>query len=118
MATKKFDSRGILKQAVLFAMAAMPLSAYCGNTAGTVTQILTGPTNTNLVFVTTTGTNTALPACSTAGNLDVIDLTSNAGKAAYAAILSAKLTNSTVTMIGTGTCTLDTTSETVSLLQI
>lgn len=117
MVTRRFNSRKMMMKLVLLATALSPLSAYCGNTTGTVTQIMSGPTtNPNQVFVTTTGTNTALPACSTAGNRYVFTLQGDAAKAMYAAFLSAKLTNSTITLIGSGTCAIEATSENVNQL--
>lgn len=121
MAMKKLDCKKMLKKAVLLAAALMPLSAYCGDTVGTITVIssVAGvPGYENWAFITMTGTNTALPACSTAGNMYVLDLTTNAGKAAYATILAAKMTNSSIRVEGTGTCSVHAASETVRVIRL
>ena len=116
MGARKVDIKTVLNGVALVAAVCLPLCAHGGNTSGTVTQIITGPANVNFVYVVTTGSNSALPACSTVGNRYVIDITSNAGKAAYAAVLAAKISNSAITLVGTGTCTLDSNSETVSMV--
>ena len=107
-----------MKKYILLAPFFAPLVAFCGNTLGTIGQIQVGTTDPNLAFITPVGSNASLPSCSTAGNRYAIDLTTNAGKAAYAAALTAKLTNSTITLVGSGTCTLNVTSENLSSIQL
>jgi len=121
MAMKKLDCKKMLKKLVLLAAALVPLSAYCGDTVGTITVIstVTGVSGyENRAFIQMTGTNTALPACSTAGNMYVLDLTTNVGKAAYATILAAKMTNASVRVEGTGTCSLESSAETIRVIRL
>ena len=58
-----------------------------------------------------------LDACAAPGGRYVLDISTATGKAAYAALLSAKLTNNVVTLIGTNTCTFDPTAENLSQIQ-
>lgn len=101
---------------IAFAMAFSHV-AEAGNTTGAIALLQLNVANNIALLTFATGTNSALPACSTAGNRYAVDISTNAGKAIYAGLLTAKMTNSNITAIGTNTCTNDPASENISQAQ-
>jgi molybdopterin-binding protein len=88
-----------------------------GIAQGKVTKITAGSTNINIFLSVdiTAVSGEDLPACSTTVKEMVID---PADKAKLAILLTAKAMDSTVKMVGTGTCTIKSTVETISFIQI
>jgi hypothetical protein len=117
MFTIKSEFQNFLKSFVLFSIAFLPLAASCGNTTGSVVQLQVSQGTNNNVYLITTGVNSSVPACASATGKYVFDISTAPGKAVYAGVLSAKLTNNTITVVGSNTCTLDASSENVVQVQ-
>jgi hypothetical protein len=95
---------------------ATPAFASDGS-SGYITEIL--PTNGTAAFFIHGGTRTTPPACAAgSGPRWVIDLSTPGGQAIMATILTAFSTNRPVHVVGTGTCALSPTDETVGYLVI
>lgn len=117
MKTEKIRLKKCIYKLATLSLALVPMVGFCGNSTGSITVVQIVPGTNNNVFVTSTGVNSALPACAAPGGRYVLDISTATGKAAYAALLSAKLTNNVVTLIGTNTCTFDPTAENLSQIQ-
>ena len=117
MLTNKYEFKKCLKSFVLISIALLPLAASCGNTTGSVVQLQVFQGTNNNVYLTTTGVNSSVPACASATGKYVFDISTAPGKAVYSGILAAKLTNNTITVVGSNTCTLDASSENVVQVQ-
>lgn len=89
---------------ILTFLAAHP--AYCGDTTGTITELLMLNDVPDRLFIRVTGSNNSLPSCSVQNNRYVLDTSTNTGKQLYAALLAAKYASATITIHGFGTCNL------------
>jgi hypothetical protein len=86
-------------------------AAYCGDTTGTISELLLLNDYPDRIFVRVNGSNTALPPCSTASNRYVLDSSTNMGKQLYALLLAAKHADVPITVHGFNRCSLISNSE-------
>lgn len=74
-------------------------------TGGVITAVYTNQQLGNYVFITISGTKNNSPSCQTNGFQFVLNMSNNANAPQmYAAILSARVAQTPVTLIGDGTC--------------
>lgn len=95
-------------------VAAMMIASICigfshsvsaaGQITGTITELLQRNSD-GIIYLALTGTPTGRPACATSGYWMIANETSDTGKRLFATLLAAKLSNSVIQVIGTGTCT-------------
>lgn len=85
---------------IISLLAVLPFSAWAGDGAGKVIQIIAH--SQDVVFFTLDGQHTNPPACS-AGPWS-LSLSSNSGRAQYALLLSAVAQDKKVTVHGMGNC--------------
>src|SRR5262245_29884087 len=78
-------------------VALMSQPAYCGDTSGTVMDILILSDIPDRLFVKVTGSNSHPLACSTQNNRYVVDTSTNTGKQIYAALLAARHASAVIT---------------------
>lgn len=92
----------------LLAIGLAPVSAHCGTMTGTIASIAYNVNTPTFVFIYLSSPSTGAPACAaTQTSRMTVDISTQAGKAMYAHLLSMKLTNpaANVTLVGTNACT-------------
>jgi hypothetical protein len=91
--------------------------SYAGNVSGTVGSYIVS-SGYSKVFLHVNGTSSGQPVCSGGGDwaIDLAGTNPAGGKAALAAIIAASIQGKTITVIGTGDCSVWGDRETVSYI--
>ena len=107
-----------ITQAATFCALAVPAAAIAGSATGTVTSLYESEEFGQIMYIEISGVKTANPACSTrvpwqfampASSQFYLDL--------YALISGAVKSGKTITVTGTGSCTVDSSMETIAGVQ-
>lgn len=97
----------------------LPVSAFAiGSATGTVTHIFVSATYGDIVYIELSGSKSNNPTCSTnSPSQFVIPRTSQLYADLFAQILAAYSTGASITVTGTGTCSVVSTEETIASVE-
>lgn len=104
----------LIKQLAVLCVLSVPVAAFAvGTAAGTVTHMYADNAFGDLIYVEVSGVKTGNPACSTgkAPFQFVLQRTSQLFADLLTFVVSAKQSGQTVTLVGSGTCGVDFTVE-------
>ncbi|MBI3560770.1 MAG: hypothetical protein HY080_03545 [Gammaproteobacteria bacterium] len=106
----------VMQRAILMIILTSIIAPVLASGSTGTVDAMTAHTGDAILF--SAGTHTGKPTCSTAGEEWAITLSTSAGKAMYALLLSAQAQGKTVTVVGAGSCSVWPDRETVLRVSI